>query len=298
MKFSIPAVTLLFALPLVACAAKPIPIAAISASVATPAPVDLTSAIRGTREEGLLGSTGCFVAGIDGKIIPQAPRVYETPIPITAGIHSILIGSSSNQYATLAARLDAEAEMRYVIGCERETNIPLYPNKIFVWIEKETTHEVVMSKRQIGGSDFEAEDYKEPQGAADTVAIIRSAAPEGDISPSNAFLIAVDGTYVVNSIENRIRSFKVKSGRRAFLLGAYATNAFTEYPILLDVEAGHTYVVDFVLDSGVVPGLTNQRFTVWVDDKTTGVRVIPAQRVKLKNVPHFTTIGRIYTPAK
>lgn len=279
------ALGLALAVLLSACAAKPIPAAPSAANVTAPTPNELTSSIRGTREKNLLGSSGSYVAGIDGKMIPQAPRVYETPIPIAAGVHSILIGNSSDRFATLPARLDAKAGVQYVIRWERETNIPLYRNSTNVWIEDEATGEVVVPKRRIWGTSTDSTRYHEPTGPENTYAtFLGSKKSDGLIGVDMAFLSAVDGEYSVLTKHDLYKPIRVKAGERALVLGAY-TGAMAEYPVVLDVQAGHTYSIEFVTDSGVVPGITNERFTIWVEDQTTGVRVIPAQRVKLTN-PH------------
>lgn len=268
-----------------ACAAKPIPTAPSAVNVTVPTQAELTSSIRGTREKGLLGSSGSYVAGIDGKMIPQAPRVFETPIPIAAGVHSVLIGNSSDRFATLPARLDAKAGVQYVIRWERKTNIPLFPNTTNVWIEDEATGEIVIPKRQIWGTSTDRERYKEPSESGNTFAtFLGSKKNDGLIGIDLAFLRAVDGQYSVVTKHDLYKPLRVKAGKRALVLGAY-TGAMAEYPVVIDVQAGHIYSIGFVADSGVVPGITNERFTIWVEDQTTGVRVIPAQRVKLTR-PH------------
>jgi hypothetical protein len=42
--------------------------------------------------------------------------------------------------------------------------------------------------------------------------------------------------------------------------------------------------VGFVADRGSIPGVANERLAIWLDDVTTGVRVVPEERVQVKRV--------------
>lgn len=243
----------------------------------------MTASIRGSRERNLFDSEGTYVAGIDGRMIRQSGRTYENPIAIAAGPHSLLIGSSRAAYGTLHARLDAKEGARYVIRWESDAaGIPLYGGDMVVWIEDEASGEVVLPRRPIWGGATKRASYEEPPIPDAEAALISGKKPEGFLGVDHTYLAAVDGVYTSDN-KSRQEPIKVMPGRRALLLG-YRSGGIAEYPVLVDMEAGHKYTIGFVSDSGAVPGLANERLTLWLDDETTGVRVVPTQPVMVQRI--------------
>ncbi|MDO8840077.1 MAG: hypothetical protein Q7V31_14245 [Parvibaculum sp.] len=274
------------AMALAACAAKaPPPVKTALAAAEAPAstPEALTASIRGSRERNVFDSEGVYVAGIDGKMIRQSGRTYENPIAIAPGPHSLLIGSSRAAYGTLHTRLEAKEGASYVLRWESDaTGIPIYGGTMTVWIEDEASGELVMPKRNIWGEISKNATYVSPDIPEQEAALISGVKPEGFPGVDHTYLAAVDGVYTADNKASRM-PIKVRPGKRALLLGYYS-GGIAEYPVLVDLQAGHSYVIGFVSDLGAVPGLANERLSIWLDDQTTGVRVVPAQRVMVQRI--------------
>lgn len=216
-------------------------------------------------------------------MIRQSGRTYETPVPIAPGPHSLLIGSSRAAYGTLHYRLDAKEGARYVIRWESAAaGIPVYSGEMVTWIEDEKSGEIVMPRRVIWGDTAKRATYEAPDAPDAEVALVSGVKPEGAFGVDYTYLAAVDGAYTSDN-KSRRTPIKVIPGKRALLLG-YSSGGIAEYPVLVDLEAGHQYTIGFVSDSGSVPGLANERLSLWLDDETTGERIVPAQRVMVQRI--------------
>lgn len=274
------------ALLLSACQAKAPPqppVAAREAAAPAPPAESLTASIRGTRDKIGLASYGIYVSGLDGRMIRQSTRLYEEPIPIAPGPHSVLIGFSIAGYTTLHTRLEAKDGAHYVAKWEREPAESAYPGMLVAWIEEETSGEIAMAKRHLWGKDMEIAQYEAPSLPDGAAAFITGSAAALGFGTATAHVAAINGAYTDKEARKAGTPIKVVPGKRALLLG-YRSEDVAEFPVLVELEAGHRYKVGFVADRGSIPGVANERLAIWLDDETTGVRVVPAERVQVKRV--------------
>ena len=277
----------LAALLLAACQAKAPPAPPVAAkpapAQAAPAPETLTASIRGERDKIGLASYGIYVSGLDNKMIKQSTRLYDVPIPIAPGPHSVLIGFSITGYTTIHTRLEAKDGEHYVAKWERLPQESDYPGMLVAWIEEESTGEVVMPKRHLWGENMVIEQYEEPSLPASAAAFIEGSQMELGFDVATAHVSSIDGAYTDKDVRKAGTKIKVAPGMRALLL-TYRSGDIAEFPALVNIEAGHTYKVGFVADRGSIPGVANERLAIWLDDVTTGVRVVPEERVQVKHV--------------
>lgn len=276
---------LMIAPGLAGCAAKtatqlpPAPTAAKEA----PAPETLTASLRGGRDKIGFTSYGIFVSGIDGTMIRQTSRIYDVPTPIAPGPHSVLIGFSITGYTTIHTRLEAKDGEHYVVKWERLPPESDRPGMLVAWIEEETTGEIVMPKKHLWGEDMVVEPYEAPALPDAQAAFIEGSQAELGFGTATAHVSSIDGAYTDKDVRKAGTRIKVAPGLRALLL-TYRSEDVAEYPVLVKLEAGHTYKVGFVADRGSIPGVANERLAIWLDDVTVGARVVPEERVQVKRV--------------
>lgn len=241
-------------------------------------PADAT--IRGDRDKLLVVSTGTYVSGIDGRMIRPSPGLYEQPVAIAPGTHSLLVAFNANKFATLPVRFDAKPGAAYVIRWQRMEAKPGVTPPTFVWIEDERSRDIAMPKRQIWPIDRGA-PYAAPAGASATIA---GATGEEKRGPTAVYLAAVDGVYTAADAA-RAKPLAVAPGPRALLL-AYDSDLFgAEYPVLLDLKPDHAYAIGFATRVvGAIADVAPPHLTVWIDDETTHERVLPQQIVPLKRI--------------
>lgn len=272
---------------LAGCQAKAPPAPPVAAKVAPaqaePAPETLTASIRGERDKIGLASYGIYVSGLDNKMIKQSTRLYDVPIPIAPGPHSVLIGFSITGYTTIHTRLEAKDGEHYVAKWERLPQESDHPGMLVAWIEEEKTGEIVMPKRHLWGEDMVIAQYSEPALPDTQAAFIEGSQAELGFDMAAAHVSSIDGAYTDKEKRKAGTKIKVAPGMRALLLN-YRSDDVAEYPVLVKLEAGHTYKVGFVADRGSIPGVANERLAIWLDDVTTGVRVVPEERVQVKRV--------------
>lgn len=275
------------ALLLSACQAKAPPQPPVAAAAAperaAPAPETLTASIRGGRDKIGLASYGIYVSGLDGEMIRQSTRLYDVPIPIAPGPHSVLIGFSITGYTTLHTRLEAKDGAHYVAKWERLPAESDHQGMLVAWIEDEASGEIAMPKRHLWGADMVVAPYEAPSLPDSAAAFIKGSEAELGFDVATAHVSAIDGAYTDKDVRRAGTPIKVAPGLRALLL-TYRSGDVAEFPVLVNLEAGHTYKVGFVADSGSIPGVANERLAIWLDDETTGIRVVPEERVQVKRV--------------
>jgi hypothetical protein len=286
-----PAVLMAFALALVACAPRleTLPPAAFKPYEPDLSDTSTLATIRGSFEEstGPLGrdSRSVGVFAIDGKVAFKE-RGFETPIPLTAGKHSLTIGYLNGPYGdTIPIMLDARPGADYVVKRAEDKNWldGLKYDRIRTWlyVVDEKTGEVVIPKIPDILQTIEGR-YTPPAGA--DAATMRGTKTGNMFDGLSVFLIAVDGQIVGEKSKQTMWSVahwdpatpvRLAPGLRALAIATRGGMGNRYMPLLLDVKPGASYVAK--VDHGLKRFGTTRIFvyTVWIEDGTTGEIVVP-----------------------
>ncbi|MDO8289711.1 MAG: hypothetical protein Q7T44_10880 [Parvibaculum sp.] len=250
----------------------------LSVAFASPAAADpSTATVRGDLERISLGNVGTYIYGIDGRMIHPSPPMYENPIELTPGAHSLLIGFNASKYALLPARIDAKAGASYVARFEQtgQTRDELVST---VWIEDAASGEIVVPKRQIWPDAKPAITYVPPASGA--TATIQGKATTDRMGAS--FARAVDGLPTSIADVTRAVPLALAAGPRALLISFASDRIIANLPVMLDVKAGDRYVIGYEIDDSRFSSQAAPIFKFWVENATTNKRVVPETKVPVR----------------
>lgn len=251
---------------------------ALGVAFTSPAKADsATASVRGELERISLGNTGTYIYGIDGRMIHPSPPMYENPIELAPGAHSLLIGFNASKYALLPARIDAKAGARYVARFE-QTGAVREELVNTVWIEDEISGEIVVPKQQIWPAVKPAITYVPPASGA--TATIQGTATTDRMGAS--FTRAVDGVSTNIADVTRAVPLALASGPRALLISFASDRIIANLPVMLDVKAGDRYVIGYEIDDSRFSSQAAPIFKFWVENATTRERVVPETKVPVR----------------
>jgi len=254
-----------------------------------PPPQDPSVAtIRGDVIGGFFGTSGTRIAAIDGKTI-YGPEESCARHDLAPGPHSIVV---ANKHSLMPLRLDAVAGATYVV---RE------PDDDVFLIEEVNSGETVfrMSTEEQDTVSFYSPSFGDPANTA-TIRIAQSHQTSwltgNDVQQGYARLHTVDG----KPLPGKTETVTVEAGKRAIAfymsysspMYMYSANPalfapagdfgwWQVFPLLLDVEAGHSYAIEL---GKVKVGNFASHTTGLIVDDTTGQELGPRFPVALNAI--------------
>ncbi|MGV8996404.1 MAG: hypothetical protein ACOH12_05610 [Parvibaculaceae bacterium] len=247
-------------------------------SFASPATADpATATIRGDLQRVSLGNVGTYIYGIDGRMIHPSPPTYKDPITLAPGPHSLLIGFNASKYVALPVRLEAKAGAAYVARFE-QTGQSRDEMVSFIWIEDETSHEIIVPKRQVIPEVKAAATYVPPASGA--TATIQGTATSD--ATGATFTRAVDGVETATPDAARTQPLALATGPRALLISFISDRFIANLPVLIDMKAGERYIIGYEMNDQRFSSQAAPVFKLWVENETTHERVVPATRAPVR----------------